>query len=72
MVRLVKNKEASGQHRPQPFAQWICISWVNQEVVGDQKAAVGTPWIHTETAFAAHSCQIRPIEDLEDKPETLL
>src|SRR5437773_3210725 len=37
----------------------------------DEKAAVGTPWIHSETTFTAHLGQVAPIEDFEYQAEAV-
>ena len=72
MVRLVENQQAAGRHRPQPLAHWIRVGRVDQQVVGDQEAAVGAPGVDAEAAFTAHPGDMAPVEDYEDQPETVL
>ena len=72
VVGLVEDQQAPGQHRPQPLAQRVRVARVDQEVVGDQKAAVGTPRVDPEAALPAHSREIRPVENLEYEPEAVL
>ena len=72
MVRLVEDEKAAGQHRPQPLAHRVGVGGLAQQVVGDQKAAVGAPGIDAEAAFPAHSRDVAPVENHEDEPETIL
>ena len=72
MVRLVENQETAGRHRSQPLAQRVGVGGVDQQVVGDQKAAVGAPGVDAEAALPAHSRYVAPVEYHEDEPETIL
>ena len=51
MVRLVEDEQASRQER----------------IVGNEKTAVGAPRVDAEPTLAAHSSQVRTIENLEDQ-----
>ena len=72
VVGLVEDQQAPGQHRPQPLAQRVRVARVDQQVVGDQEAAVGAPRVDTKAALPAHAREIRPVETLEDESEAVL
>ena len=72
VMGLVEDQQAPGQHRPQPLAQRVRVARIDQQVVGDQEAAVRAPWVDAEAALAAHSREIRPVENLEQEPEAVL
>src|SRR5450755_3357019 len=64
MMGLVQNQKTSREERTQPLTQWVCVSWVDQEVVRYQKAAV--PW----TKAAAASGGVRGQHTLNKNPPT--
>jgi hypothetical protein len=72
MVRLVEDQQAPGQHRPEPFPHRVRVRRVDQQVMGDQEAAVCAPRVDAEAAFASHPCQVGTVEDLEHEAESLL
>ncbi len=69
---LVQDEQAAGEHGAEPGSHGLGIDWVNQQVVGHQKPAVGQPRVDAETAFTAHSGDVGPVDDLEHQPEPLL
>ena len=71
VVGLVEDQQAPGQHRSQPLAQRVRVARVDQQVVGDQEAAVGAPRVDPEAALPAHAREIRPIENFEDEAEAI-
>ena len=72
VVGLVEDQQAPGQHRSQPLAQGVGVAGVDQQIVGDQEAAVGAPRVDPEAAFPAHAREIRSVENLEDESEAVL
>ena len=67
MVRLVEDEQASRQERSEPLAQRIRVSRIDEQIVGNEKTAVGAPRVDAEPTLAAHSSQVRTIENLEDQ-----
>ena len=71
VVGLVEDQQAPGQHRPQPLAQRVGVARVDQQIVGDQEAAVGAPRVDTKAALPARAREIRPVENFEDESEAI-
>ena len=72
VVRLIEDEQAPRRERAEPLAQRIGVGRVAQQVVGDQKAAMGAPGIDAEAAFAAHTGQVSAVEQHKDQPKALL
>jgi hypothetical protein len=66
------DQQAPEEHRAQPLAQGIGVRGVDEEVVGDQEAAVRPPGVHAEAPFAPDAGQVGAVQDLEHEPEALL
>ena len=71
VVRFVQNQQAAGQRFAQPLAQRVGVGRVDQEVVGDQKAAVRTPRVHAETALPTHPRNVGAVENLEQQAKAV-
>ena len=72
MVRLVENQQTAGRHRPQPLAHRVGVGRVDQQVVGDEEAAVGAPGVDAEAALPAQCRHVASVENHEHEPETIL
>ena len=72
VMGLVQDQKAARQERTEPLTQRIRVGRVDQEVVGDQEAAVRAPRIHAEAALAPHPRQIGAVEQLEHEAEPLV
>jgi hypothetical protein len=72
VMRFVKDQQASRQEWPEPFPHWICISRVDQQVVRDEEATMGSPRVHPKTPIPADLCEVGTVEDLEDETKAFL
>ena len=72
MVGFVQDQQAARPHLAEPLAHGVRPRRIDEQVVGDEKAAVGAPRVDAEPSLLANPCGPGAVEDHEEEPEALL
>ena len=72
VVGFVQDQQAARRQVAEPFAHRVGVRRVDEEVVRDQKPAVGAPRVDAEAPVPAHLRQVGAVQDHEQEAEALL
>ncbi len=72
VVGFVQDQQAARQQVAQPLSHGVRIRRVDEQIVRDQKPAVGAPRVDAEPTLLTDTRQISPVQDHEQEAEALL
>ena len=70
VVSFVENQKRAGAQVVEPIAERSGVGFVNEQVVGDEKARKSCPGVHAVAAFLTDTFQVGAIEDFKGEAET--
>ena len=72
VMGFVQDQQAPRLHLAEPFAHGVRVGRIDEEVVRDEKAAVGAPRVDAEAPLLANAREVAAVENHEEEAEALL